>query len=87
MIYSKIFKLLKFFPKKQKIHAVIILFLSVLTMCLEIVSVSLIVPLTSSILEEGSFDKQNFINKFIYILYEFGEFKNLAIFCLTLFAI
>lgn len=87
MIYSKIFKLLKFFPKKQKIHAVIILFLSVLTMCLEIVSVSLIVPLTSSILEEGSFDKQNFINKFIYTLYEFGEFKNLAVFCLVLFAI
>ena len=50
MIYSKIFELIKIFPRKHIKLASLILFLSILTMLLEIISVSLIAPLTSSML-------------------------------------
>ena len=86
MIYSKIFELIKFFPYKHKKIAFIILFLSIFTMMLEIFTVSLIAPLTSSMLSTEDFANKNFINSIVFNLYEKSDFDNLLIFCLILFA-
>ncbi len=87
MIYSKIFELIKIFPSKHKKIVSIILFLSVFTMLLEIITVSLIAPLTSSMFSPESFANQNFINNVVFSLYEKSGFENLLIFCLILFAL
>ena len=86
MIYSKIFELIKIFPRKHIKLASLILFLSILTMLLEIISVSLIAPLTSSMLTADFFADQNFVNKVVFNLFEKSNFENLLIFCLVIFA-
>lgn len=86
MNYSKIFKIIKLFPSKHIKIAFSILFLSVFTMLIEIVTVSLIAPLTSSMLTSETFENQNYINKIVFNLFEKSNFENLLIFCLILFA-
>ena len=86
MIYSKIFELIKIFPRKHIKLASLILFLSILTMIVEIISVSLIAPLTSSMLTADFFADQNIVNKIVFDLFEKSNFENLLIFCLVIFA-
>ncbi len=86
MNFSKIFKIIKLFPSKHIKIAFSILFLSVFTMLIEIVTVSLIAPLTSSMLTSETFENQNYINKIVFNLFEKSNFENLLIFCLVLFA-
>ena len=86
-MYSKIFEILKTFPSNLKKIAVLILSLSLFTMLIEIISVSLISPLTSSMLDEETFEKQNFLNQIVFNIFEKSNFTNLLLFCLSLFAI
>ena len=86
-MYAKIVRLANLFSFKFKLLAIIILLLTILTMLLEMVSISLIVPLTSSILDNLNSENKSLINNVVYFLFENLGFNDLFTFCLILFAV
>ena len=86
-MYSKIARLINLFSFKFKLLAIIILLLTTLTMLLEMVSISLIVPLTSTILDNFNSENKSLINSVVYFLFESLGFNDLFTFCLILFAV
>lgn len=86
-MYLKIFKLISFFPQKFKLLFLLIILLSILTMVLEVVSISLVVPLTSSLLENFNSPNQGYIYRIVYFFFENSFFEDLFFFCLVLFGV
>ena len=86
-MYAKITRLINLFSFKFKLLAIIILLLTTLTMLLEMVSISLIVPLTSTILDNFNSENKSLINSVVYFLFESLGFNDLFTFCLILFAV
>ena len=86
-MYSKIARLINLFSFKFKLLAIIILLLTTLTMLLEMGSISLIVPLTSTILDNFNSENKSLINSVVYFLFESLGFNDLFTFCLILFAV
>ena len=86
-MYAKIIKLINLFSFKFKLLAIIILLFTTLTMLLEMVSISLIVPLTSTILDNFNSENKSLINSVVYFLFESLGFNDLFTFCLILFAV
>jgi len=54
-------------------------------MILDSISIALIVPLTSAIIDIDTFKDQNFINNYIFQVFEYLNLKNLTLFCLLSF--
>lgn len=85
MINKKIIHLVKSFPTKLKLDIFILFLTTLITMIFEVISIALIVPLTSSVIDIESFENQNFVNQIIFEIYYYFDVSSLLIFTLLLF--